>query len=386
MTGDRGSEFGDGSDATRDRSDELGRREDEAGNRNVDAGDGSDGFYVGYLDETPPGVARFVRRTALGLLLLAAALGAGLALLLERFDEGVFEYGTVRDWGGALLVDPVPRLVVDGGPAGGYLLVAEGKHGLEVDVPPAFPGDPVSGAAATVAGTLIQNAEAAMIEVHSLELHEGQDSDQAAAAVGRNAGQKARAPTAATGARVDSEEATETADAGQKARAPSAYSRGENDEAAATTIPPGAGDVSLYLRGDVLVGEIVDTKCYLGAMKPGRGKPHRSCASLCIRGGIPAALLVRTETGERELIHLVDPAGRPLGPELLEWVGQPVQVVGQLRREDDRAFLEIVAFDRASTAASIRPYSNAPSGSDSSASAMPRSIDPASSSPGGSGP
>ena len=379
MTGDRGSEFGDRNDATHDRN-------DATRDRNVDAGDRKDGFYVGYLDETPPGVARFVRRAALGLLLLAAALGAGLALLLERFDEGVFEYGTVRDWEGELLVDPVPRLVVDDGPAGGYLLVAEGKHGLEVDVPPALPGDPAPGAAATVMGTLIQNAEAAMIEVHSLELYEGQDSDQAAAAVGRNAGQKARAPTVAPGARVDSEEATETADAGQKARAPSPYSRGENDEAAAPTVPSGARVVGVYLRGDVLVGEIVDTKCYLGAMKPGRGKPHRSCASLCIRGGIPAALLVRTETGERELIHLVDPAGRPLGPELLEWVGQPVQVVGQLRREADRSFLEIVAFDRASTAASIRPYSNAPSGPGSSASAMPRSIDPASSSPGGSGP
>ena len=144
--------------------------------------------------------------------------------------------------------------------------------------------------------------------------------------------------------------------------------------------------MGLYLRGDVLVGEIVDTKCYLGAMKPGRGKPHRSCASLCIRGGIPAALLVRTETGERELIHLVDPAGRPLGPELLEWVGQPVEIVGLLRREDDRSFLEVVAFDRASAAASIRPYSNAPSGPDSSASAMRRSIDPANPSQGGSGP
>ena len=367
MTGDRGSEFGDRSDATRDRKDEAGDRHieaadrnDGAGHRNVEAGHRGDGFYVGYLDETPPGVARFVGRAALGLLLVAAALGAGLALLLERFDQGVFEYGTVRDWEGELLVDPVPRLVVGDGPAGGYLLVAEGKHGLEVDVPPALPGDPAPGAAATVMGTLIQNAEAAMIEVHSLELYEGQDGDNEAAAVARNAGQKARAP--------------------------SPYSRGENDEAAAPTVPSGARVVGVYLRGDVLVGEIVDTKCYLGAMKPGRGKPHRSCASLCIRGGIPAALLVRTETGERELIHLVDPAGRPLGPELLEWVGQPVQIVGQLRREADRAFLEIVAFDRASTAASIRPYSNAPSGPGSSASAMPRSIDPASSSPGGSGP
>ena len=89
------------------------------------------------------------------------------------------------------------------------------------------------------------------------------------------------------------------------------------------------------------VGEIVDTKCYLGAMKPGRGKPHRDCASLCIRGGIPAALLVRTENGERRLVHLLDERGQPMGTEVLDWVGQPVAVSGILRRKDDRLFLKV---------------------------------------------
>lgn len=36
-----------------------------------------------------------------------------------------------------------------------------------------------------------------------------------------------------------------------------------------------------------LTGEIIDGKCFLGAMKPGDGFAHRSCAVLCIRGGLP---------------------------------------------------------------------------------------------------
>jgi hypothetical protein len=38
-------------------------------------------------------------------------------------------------------------------------------------------------------------------------------------------------------------------------------------------------------------GEIVDSKCFLGAMKPGAGRGHKACATLCIDGGIPPVLV-----------------------------------------------------------------------------------------------
>ena len=278
-------------------------------------GDRQDELYVGYLDETPPGVARFTRRAVIGLLLLAAVLGAGLALLLERFDEGVFEYGTVRDYEGELFVDPHPRLLTADGPAQGYLLVGVGKHGLALN---GEPGTPAPSGEIQLSGTLIQNPEAAMLEVHSLELPEGWTS------------------------------------AGLSAES---VSPGDSGTGASDPIPADAQtrdtDVRVVSRGHTLVGEIVDTKCYLGAMKPGRGKPHRDCASLCIRGGIPAALLVRTANGERELVHVVDFAGKPLGRELLEWVGQPVEVTGLLRRKNDRLFLHLLTTEwiRAATGA-----------------------------------
>ncbi len=266
-------------------------------------------FYVGYVDETPPGVSRFARRLVIGLVLLAAVLGAALALLLERFDEGVFEYGTVRDYEGELLVDPHPRLLTADGPAEGYLLVGVGKQGLDVDKEPSPPWTPSPSRKTGVSGTLIRNPEAAMLEVHSLELPEG------AAEAGPAVEPTSPAAPAANGSPLDSE------------------SVGPESEAAT---------IVTRVRGQTLVGEIVDTKCYLGAMKPGRGKPHRDCASLCIRGGIPAALLVRTEGGERHLVHLLNPRGQPLGRELLEWVGEPVEVWGTLRRRDNRLFLRTI--------------------------------------------
>ena len=264
------------------------------------------GFYVGYVDETPPGVSRFARRLVIGLVLLAAVLGTALALLLERFDEGVFEYGTVRDYSGELLVDPHPRLLTADGPAEGYLLVGVGKHGLDVDSESSPPWTPSPSRETELSGTLIQNPEATMLEVHSLELPEG--APEAGPAV-------APAAPAANGSPLDSE------------------SVGPESEAAT---------IVTRVRGQTLVGEIVDTKCYLGAMKPGRGKPHRDCASLCIRGGIPAALLVRTEGGQRHLVHLLNPQGQPWGRELLEWVGEPVEVWGTLRRRDNRLFLRTI--------------------------------------------
>jgi hypothetical protein len=46
-----------------------------------------------------------------------------------------------------------------------------------------------------------------------------------------------------------------------------------------------------------LVGEIVDSKCYLGIMNPGETNPHRECAALCIRGGIPPLIIAHDADG-----------------------------------------------------------------------------------------
>ncbi len=47
-----------------------------------------------------------------------------------------------------------------------------------------------------------------------------------------------------------------------------------------------------------LAGQIMDSKCFFGVMRPGRGKTHKACASLCIRGGIPPSFWARDRAGD----------------------------------------------------------------------------------------
>jgi hypothetical protein len=82
-----------------------------------------------------------------------------------------------------------------------------------------------------------------------------------------------------------------------------------------------------------LTGEIVDTKCHLGVMKPGEGKVHRECATRCISGGVPPGFLVRDAAGETRLLLLTGSDGRALNRELLDFVAEPITIPGQLVRQ-----------------------------------------------------
>ena len=75
-----------------------------------------------------------------------------------------------------------------------------------------------------------------------------------------------------------------------------------------------------------LMGEIVDYKCYLGAMKPGRGVPHKSCAALCVRSGIPPVLV----TDDDEHYVLTGAAGEAFNDVAAGYVGRRVALAGDL--------------------------------------------------------
>lgn len=81
-----------------------------------------------------------------------------------------------------------------------------------------------------------------------------------------------------------------------------------------------------------LAGEIVDSKCYLGVMQPGRGKPHRDCAVRCISGGMPPIFLVTDRQGNRRHYLLVGSDGRPLNSEILDYVAEPIAIDGEVAR------------------------------------------------------
>jgi hypothetical protein len=85
-----------------------------------------------------------------------------------------------------------------------------------------------------------------------------------------------------------------------------------------------------------LHGEIVDSKCYLGVMRPGDGAVHRGCATRCLSGGAPPLLIVHDSTGPAGFILLTGPDGGPLPKErLLKLVGTPVVVTGYVLREGE---------------------------------------------------
>jgi hypothetical protein len=88
-----------------------------------------------------------------------------------------------------------------------------------------------------------------------------------------------------------------------------------------------------------LRGEVVDTKCYLGVMNPGRGKVHRDCAVRCISGGIPPGLLVRDRNGRSATLLLTGVQSA----DLLPFVAEPVRVTGSLERFDGVYVLRMTA-------------------------------------------
>lgn len=236
-------------------------------------------FFIGYAD-TPKKDRRFFLTAGLGLMVGTAALGTGIAALQNSPGPGTWDQADIRDFNGIVTADPYPMLRtsdVDGAPKT-VLLACLGKCGVRPRL-----GN-LAGQAVTVRGSLIQRGPHAMIAVVD-------DMDWI---------------TAAEDASVA--------------------------EGLAFDTPQPWGDVAL-------AGEIVDSKCWFGAMRPSEGKVHKSCAALCIRGGLPPILLVRDKQ-KRELLLVMTNAGAAHGEDLLPLVADPVFVRGEARRMGDILLLD----------------------------------------------
>jgi len=114
-------------------------------------------------------------------------------------------------------------------------------------------------------------------------------------------------------------------------------------------IEPLAGDVTAASQpasnqpiGQVTVrGEIIDPKCYFGAMKPGEGKTHKECATLCIAGGIPPMFLVRGVDGSKVYYLLANEQGESVTQSVLPFIADPVELSGMVERRGDLLVLRI---------------------------------------------
>ena len=234
-----------------------------------------DDFYIGWEDRAAPDVGRFLRGVVLVLLLAGTRLALVLAGMQRTIGASAFEWGTVKAFSGVLRLQPYPHLLVPRPGAtnrepnfSSFYLVAPLKFGLDREKLAALDGQNV-----TLRGTLIYRGNQTMVETLP-------DSIKAA---GRQ----------------------------------SVFL---------------SGGETVALGRQTLVGEIVDSKCFLGVMNPGQLIPHRACAIRCINGGVPPVLLVRQKDGPPAYLLLVSADGKPVNKQVLDLVAEPVQITGEVER------------------------------------------------------
>ena len=80
------------------------------------------------------------------------------------------------------------------------------------------------------------------------------------------------------------------------------------------------------------VGEIIDGKCYLGAMKPGDGYAHRSCAVLCLSGGLPPMFAPQHTRGTQVLPLILYDNAAHIPEDLHVFVACPVEFEARAAR------------------------------------------------------
>lgn len=84
-----------------------------------------------------------------------------------------------------------------------------------------------------------------------------------------------------------------------------------------------------------LKGEIVDSKCYLGAMRPGEGKTHMVCANVCIMGGVPPMFVIYDDKGVSDILMLADEQGQSLVGRVSDVTSLFVAIEGEVERRGD---------------------------------------------------
>lgn len=99
----------------------------------------------------------------------------------------------------------------------------------------------------------------------------------------------------------------------------------------------------ITLGKKTLRGEIIDPKCYIGAMKPGGGKTHKACAALCLKGGIPPMFVVRDKFLQEQFYLLLTEDGKPILNTILPFVGDPVEVTGEVQQWGDLLVYKVLS-------------------------------------------
>ena len=232
-------------------------------------------FFVGWSEEAPKADRRFLLGAGVVLLAGAALGGAAFGSRQAPPGPGAWDQAAIADRQGLLIADPYPALISE--TSSGIQTAFLGSNG-KLGIKSLLPADLI-GAPAIVRGSVMQRGSRSMIAI---------------------------------------------ADAPDAIRLPS--------PGFIAPAPPSEVD-----QGEVmLTGEILDAKCWFGAMRPGWGKTHKACAALCAQGGLPLAFCLTAQCAEGLDAHLfLDEEGRPHSPAILPFVADPIIAIGRLVRVGD---------------------------------------------------
>ena len=240
-----------------------------------------DEFYVGYLP-IPKGHRKLIAFIVPSLLAWSLAMAVIITITMRPPGNAQWDTGAVKSWSGTLVESPYPMLIPDDiDQTPPLFVVSMGKKGAHERLKPFF-GQHVS----------ISGYELNRDNRHIIELAPDQDAIKAD-----------------------------------------------------TTIPAKPSPTLSTSHPTELLGEIVDGKCYLGAMKPGDGAGHRACATLCIQGGLPPMFATQSPSGEHTFYLLTIDGSTNYSPQILSLIGRPVRISGHIADLHGTPILQASATD-----------------------------------------
>jgi len=249
-----------------------------------------DNFFIGWQGNTSAEHKKGMKLFLIPIFILVPIILFAIVFFTNPFGSGQFELGKVKEFTGVYFETPFPVLLLDNdqlenGSSTSALLVGYGKNGAKTFMQMAEEKHgTLSGKKIKIQGTLIYRSGKTLIELTKkkdsvLEVLETQIKKK---------------------------------------------------------------DQEPKLTSQKLQGEIIDPKCWFGVMKPAEGKVHKSCAIRCISGGIPPVFLVRG-SGSNSYYILEDVDGEAINQQVLEFVGEEVEIDGQSYLENGWEVLRVEA-------------------------------------------
>ena len=235
-------------------------------------------FFIGWQSKMAPELALGMRMTVIGLAALVPVISGMIVWFQNPVDRGRYEFGVEKTFEGVLYESPVPRLHIETGEGKSmdHILVGAGKFG---------PGSIIAGAngkRVKFVGSLIVREPLRLIELNRPDTFTILDKDAA---------------------------------------------------------PVDTPAVSKLGDGK-FTGELVDTKCWSGVMRPATGKVHRACAIRCLSGGVAPGLLVRNQGGDGVVFLLAGRDGEKLDYDV-QLAGTFIDVEGSLELHGEIPVLHV---------------------------------------------